>query len=253
MSGYREREDQRGYRNPSDRSRSRERGRERDVKVKPERPQLAPAYAPGLAPASILPPQIVAAVPLASGPAGVWGTGDAAPDEDAPAAGAPALPAEKANFGLSGALARDSGTGNVIRGVALKWSEPPEARVPDRKFRFFVFKGADSAPVDTLHIHRLSAYLVGRDRDVVDILIDHASASKQHAVIQFRLVPLPQEPGDMGPPRHQIKPYVMDLESTNGTRLNGVRLEPARYVELRESDVLRFGDSTREYVLMVAT
>ena len=47
-----------------------------------------------------------------------------------------------------------------------------------------------------------------------------------------------------------IKPYIMDLESTNGTHLNENQLEPARYYELLEEDVLRFGKSDREYVLI---
>lgn len=42
----------------------------------------------------------------------------------------------------------------------------------------------------------------------------------------------------------------MDLESTNKTFLNGSEVEGARYYELREKDVLRFGQSVREYVLM---
>lgn len=37
---------------------------------------------------------------------------------------------------------------------------------------------------ELLHIHRQSAYLVGRDRLVADIAIDHPSCSKQHAVFQ---------------------------------------------------------------------
>jgi pSer/pThr/pTyr-binding forkhead associated (FHA) protein len=37
---------------------------------------------------------------------------------------------------------------------------------------------------DLLHIHRQSAYLIGRDRAIADISIDHPSCSKQHAVIQ---------------------------------------------------------------------
>ena len=47
-----------------------------------------------------------------------------------------------------------------------------------------------------------------------------------------------------------VLPYLMDLESTNGTYLNGERIEGARYYELRHKDVLRFGESTREYVIM---
>ena len=42
----------------------------------------------------------------------------------------------------------------------------------------------------------------------------------------------------------------MDLESTNKTMLNGEVVEPARYYELRDKDVLRFGESTRDYVIM---
>jgi smad nuclear-interacting protein 1 len=54
----------------------------------------------------------------------------------------------------------------------------------------------------------------------------------------------------MAPPALLVRPYVIDLESTNGTALNGERVAPARYVELRSGDNLRFGQSTREYVLV---
>lgn len=47
-----------------------------------------------------------------------------------------------------------------------------------------------------------------------------------------------------------VKPYLLDLESTNKSFLNGTAIEPARYYELREQDVLRFGESQREYVVM---
>ena len=42
----------------------------------------------------------------------------------------------------------------------------------------------------------------------------------------------------------------MDLESTNGTFLNGERIEAARYYELKHGDVVKFGGSTRDYVVM---
>ena len=41
---------------------------------------------------------------------------------------------------------------------------------------------------DVLHIHRQSAYLFGRDRAVVDIVLEHPSCSKQHAVIQCEFI-----------------------------------------------------------------
>ena len=51
-------------------------------------------------------------------------------------------------------------------------------------------------------------------------------------------------------PARTVKPYLLDLESTNGTFLNGRRVEPARYIELRPRDVLRMGTSSREFVLL---
>ena len=42
------------------------------------------------------------------------------------------------NLGLSGALAGES---NTVNGVVVKYSEPPEARKPKKKWRLYVFKG----------------------------------------------------------------------------------------------------------------
>ena len=65
-------------------------------------------------------------------------------------------------------------------------------------------QGSEELPI--LYIHRQSSYLLGRDRKVADIPLDHprykyclcsmqfngfflSSCSKQHAVLQYRLVP----------------------------------------------------------------
>lgn len=154
---------------------------------------------------------------------------------------------EKANFGLSGALAKDVTTGNVYNGVVLKWSEPLDAASPDKNWRLFVFKGDEV--VETLHLHRQSAYLIGREEKVADLKVLNPSCSKQHAVIQFRRVAV-QSSDPEAPPKKVIKPYIMDLESTNKTFLNGSAIEPSRYIELREKDILKFGTSAKEYVLV---
>lgn len=39
-------------------------------------------------------------------------------------------------------------------------------------------------------------------------------------------------------------------ESANGTFVNNKKIEPRRYVELMERDVVKFGFSKREYVLL---
>lgn len=89
-----------------------------------------------------------------------------------------------------------------------------------------------------MHLHRQSAYLIGKDRKIADIPVDHPSCSRQHAVLQYRFV------------NNRITPYIIDLGSSNGTYLNNNKIDPQRYVELREKDVLKFGYSSREYVLL---
>ncbi|KAF9429031.1 hypothetical protein BGZ76_001952 [Entomortierella beljakovae] len=150
---------------------------------------------------------------------------------------------EKPNFGLSGALAAETNT--TANGTLLKYNEPPEARKPKQKWRLYVFK--DGKEIDLLHIHRQSAFLFGRDRNVVDIPIDHPSCSKQHAVIQFRQV---VETDSLGHSSRRTKPFVLDLESANGTFVNGTQIPPTRYYELKLSDIVKFGASTREFVLL---
>lgn len=109
----------------------------------------------------------------------------------------------------------------------------------------YPFKGEKALP--TLYIHRESAYLMGRDRKVVDFPLDHPSCSKQHAVLQYRLVPFTREDGSVG---KRVRPYLIDLDSANGTCINNKPIEPRKYVELLEKDVIKFGFSSREYVLL---
>ena len=45
---------------------------------------------------------------------------------------------------------------------------------------------------------------------------------------------------------------LKDLGSTNGVYVNDARVDTQRYVELLEKDVLRFGYSSREYVILNA-
>ncbi len=87
---------------------------------------------------------------------------------------------------------------------------------------------------------------MGKDERVVDILIEHPTCSSQHAVIQFREI----TKKDAGGSYTLIKPYLMDLESKNGTFLNGEKIEPARYYELLPKDVIKFANSSRDYVIM---
>ena len=149
---------------------------------------------------------------------------------------------DKPNFELSGKLTEDT---NTYKGVVIKYNEPPEARKPKRKWRLYPFKNDE--PLKPYHMHRQSAFLLGRDRLIADIPIDHPSCSKQHAVFQYRMVEYTKDDGRRA---RKVAPYIIDLGSANGTFVNNKKIEPERYVELMEKDVIKFGFSSREYVLL---
>lgn len=187
-----------------------------------------------------------------------------------------------ANFKTTGVLSKDSKTGNMRNNVLLKVSEPLDKAYPpyyfssslfssnssmnnnsnsgnsttnssssgsrsncDREGYWFLYVFKNDDIIDTIKLFNInnlkqSMFLFGRDDNVVDILAEHTSISKQHCVIQFRKTSLSK----------YVKPYIMDLNSTNKTRLNNKVIEPSRYIELREEDVIIIGESSREYVLM---
>ncbi|TNY22040.1 Smad nuclear-interacting protein 1 [Rhodotorula diobovata] len=190
-----------------------------------------------------------------SGGDGGWGKRDALPDQGAlvPGGGGSGRSGEvgdrappkvvEPDFKPSGALAAET---NTLNGVVLKYAEPPEARKPVRNWRLYVFKGKEQ--VELFHVHRQSCYLFGRDRIVADIPVDHPSASKQHAVLQFRQV---TERNEFGDTKSLTKPFLIDLDSANGTMVNDEAVPASRFYELRSGDVLKFAFSSREYVLLV--
>ncbi|PPR99454.1 hypothetical protein GOBAR_AA21210 [Gossypium barbadense] len=144
---------------------------------------------------------------------------------------------QKPTFELSGKLAAET---NRVRGVTLLFNEPPDARKPDIRWRLYVFKAGEVLN-EPLYIHRQSCYLFGRERRVADVPTDHPSCSKQHAVIQFRQVEKEQPDGTL---TKQVRPYIMDLGSTNKTFINDNPVEPQRYYELFEKDTIKFGNSS---------
>jgi smad nuclear-interacting protein 1 len=151
-------------------------------------------------------------------------------------------------------LARES---NTVAGtkVVLKYHEPPDSRKPppSQQWRLYVFKGEDV--VQTVMLYTRSCWLIGREAAVADILVEHPSTSGQHAVIQFRhkkkKKTVQAEFADETRLVDVVRPYLMDLESANGTELNGQRIEQARYVEIRDKDIVKIGGSEREYVFML--
>jgi smad nuclear-interacting protein 1 len=148
----------------------------------------------------------------------------------------PPIKKEKPNYGLSGNLAVEA---NTVQGVVLKYSEPMETHLPSLQWRLYVFKGEEQ--IGKQNPSRKTILLM---KLMVVFFSDLLHVHKQ---LQYRLVGANTETQNS---TRTVKPYIIDLESTNGTFLNGKQIESSRYYELRTGDLLKFGSSTREYVLL---
>ena len=77
-------------------------------------------------------------------------------------------------------------------------------------------------------------YTLGRNGDLCDLALEHPSVSRVHAILQFHST------GRL---------FLYDMGSTHGSFWNTKRVKPFVYVPVRLGDQLRFGESTRIYVL----
>jgi FHA domain len=77
-------------------------------------------------------------------------------------------------------------------------------------------------------------YILGRMGGSVDILMEHVSISRHHCCLQFR------DDGAL---------MALDLGSSQGSFLNKTKLDKAVYQRVNVGDILRFGASTRMYIV----
>uniref|UniRef100_H3DN53 Solute carrier family 4 member 1 adaptor protein n=1 Tax=Tetraodon nigroviridis TaxID=99883 RepID=H3DN53_TETNG len=77
-----------------------------------------------------------------------------------------------------------------------------------------------------------------------DVSLEHPSISRYHAVIQYR-----SQAGDSESAGEDTGFYLHDLGSTHGTVVNKNKIPPKTYIRLRVGHVLKFGGSTRLFIL----
>ncbi|XP_075451512.1 kanadaptin isoform X4 [Ascaphus truei] len=122
---------------------------------------------------------------------------------------------------------------------AIPYREPPWSGRPGALFSLEILK--DGSIASTKSLDGLSWTLFGR-LPGCHVSLEHPSVSRYHAVLQYRQVPgsdPDQEPGF----------YVYDLGSTHGTFINKQRIQSKTYCRFRVGHVLKFGGSTRIFVL----
>ena len=104
------------------------------------------------------------------------------------------------------------------------------------------------------------AYLVFGRLPSCDVQLDHPSISRYHAVLQYR----PASPDEKERDGEESKKstvfstnprepgyYVYDLGSTHGTYLNKRRLDQRCYYRVRIGQMIKFGGSSRLFLLEV--
>uniref|UniRef100_A0A182RSV9 Nuclear inhibitor of protein phosphatase 1 n=1 Tax=Anopheles funestus TaxID=62324 RepID=A0A182RSV9_ANOFN len=89
--------------------------------------------------------------------------------------------------------------------------------------------------IQKLMIDEKRCYLFGRNPQMNDFCIDHASCSRVHAAFVYH--------------KHLHIAYLVDLGSTHGTFIGSVRLEANKPTQLQINSQFSFGASTRHYIL----
>ncbi|KAM3932149.1 kanadaptin [Leptodactylus fuscus] len=122
---------------------------------------------------------------------------------------------------------------------AIPYREPSWSGLPQALYSLEVLKGGSI--LSTKSLQGASWTIFGR-LPTCHVSLEHPSVSRYHAVLQYRSVAgaePDQEPGF----------YVYDLGSTHGTFINKQRVQPKTYCRYRVGHVLKFGGSTRLFIL----
>lgn len=89
--------------------------------------------------------------------------------------------------------------------------------------------------IQKLMIDEKKCYLFGRNPELNDFCIDHASCSRVHSALVYH--------------KHLNRTFLVDLGSTHGTFIGSIRLEPNKPTQLPVDSTFHFGASTRLYIL----
>jgi len=124
--------------------------------------------------------------------------------------------------------------------AVIPYKEPPWGGITDKSYYFEVIK--NGAVAERVELTSKSYYVFGR-LPSCDHSMDHPSLSRYHAIIQ--------NCAKTNSEGHDLGWYLYDLDSTHGTWINKSKVTPRVYHRLRVGYVVKFGGSTRLYILQV--
>ena len=136
--------------------------------------------------------------------------------------------------------------------LELSYNEPVwSGRPPSSSFLLSVIK--NGVQVDSVSLN--SSYVLFGRLPQCDVHLEHPSISRHHAILQYRPTPsaTPVDSSSLSAdPTGDAGFYLYDLGSTHGSYLNKNKLQPRKYYRVRVGQVMKFGGSTRIFVLDVS-
>ena len=116
--------------------------------------------------------------------------------------------------------------------ISPSWEMADLSGIEKGGYRLEVLKGGVSIGTEDLSVK--THFIAGRQPDISDIQLDHPSISREHAAFVIS---------------SDSCLFLVDLRSAQGTSVNKVPLEPNRFERLFVGDIVRFGASTRMYLV----
>lgn len=92
-----------------------------------------------------------------------------------------------------------------------------------------------ASPQQKIMIDQKNHYIFGRNPDLNEFCLNHASCSRQHAALIYH--------------KHLKRFFLVDLESRYGTFIGKLKLEPNKPTQIQPDTQFSFGESTRYFIL----
>lgn len=101
--------------------------------------------------------------------------------------------------------------------------------ITDGRYNLFLYRSSSG---EKIHINK-PIYSIGKDINSMDYVLGNASVSRNHATIYVE----------------DDKFYIADNDSTNGTTIEGIRLQKGERAELDDGDIISLGNEVFQVLL----
>ncbi len=124
-----------------------------------------------------------------------------------------------------------------IRHKNLQYTIPESSAIPSVEYTVEVLR--NGAIIDYISLSHRPYTVFGRSPDS-DVVLEHPTISRYHAIVQYKSEFEHGQPAGL---------YLYDCGSTHGTFINKKRLEPKVYVRIKIGYIIKFGQSSRLYLV----